>query len=146
MRLEKQSQHLVESEAFPKSVFDELPPESSEMSNSLFKTEKKMKLIKPKEKEAQAYIQMFQARPGDWGTSPWANGSLTQIEYNSFKLQSQAANEKPSLKQKPRKPLKLKKPRLVLRPRKLLKLNKPEYKLRLRGTNFNTGIFQKKQS
>ena len=69
MRIERQSRHLVESQAFPKSVFDELPPESSEMSHSLLETEK-MKLIKQKEKEAQAYTQMLQARPGDWGTRP----------------------------------------------------------------------------
>ena len=40
MRLEEQSQHLVESKAFPKSVLDELPPESSEISHSLLEIEK----------------------------------------------------------------------------------------------------------
>ena len=40
MRLDEQAQHLVESKAFPKNVFDELPPKSSEMSHSLLETEK----------------------------------------------------------------------------------------------------------
>ena len=49
--------------------------------------QKKMKLIKQKEKEAQAYTQMLQALPGDRGTRPgqmilWPKLNRTVLNYN----------------------------------------------------------------